>query len=100
MKYSVIVMPSAQDDLDKAYAWLVLRKPQHASTWYNGLLDCLYSLEESPARCPVAPESQDSPDEIRQMLYGDKRHAYRILFSIDGDHVLVLHIRHGAMKNL
>jgi hypothetical protein len=30
------------------------------------------------------------------LLYGDKPHVYRILFSIEGDIVFILHVRHGA----
>jgi len=29
------------------------------------------------------------------MLYGRKPHMYRILFTIDGETVYVLHLRHG-----
>jgi plasmid stabilization system protein ParE len=100
MSYTVIVMPAAQKEMDEAYEWLVSQTLQHAPPWYNGLLDSMYSLENSPARCPLAPESKDSPEEIRQLLYGDKRHAYRILFCIRENRVLILHIRHTARNPL
>ena len=100
MTYTVVVMPAAQDEMDEAYAWLLSQTLQHAPLWYNGLLDSLYSLENNPARCPLAPESKDAPDEIRQLLYGDRRHAYRILFCISGERVLILHIRHAARRSL
>ncbi|HUO09866.1 MAG TPA: type II toxin-antitoxin system RelE/ParE family toxin [Phycisphaerae bacterium] len=96
MKYEVIIMPAAQGELEEAYRWLAAETPQHAPLWYNGVLDAMYSLEELPARCPVAPESGDSGEEIRQLVYGNKRHAYRILFSIRNDTVLIVHIRNAA----
>jgi len=36
--------------------------------------------------------------QFRQLLYGNKPHMYRIIYSIDDSlkRVLVLHIRHGA----
>jgi len=37
---------------------------------------------------------------VRQLLYGRKRHAYRILFTLDGEIVSVLHIRHGRRMPL
>jgi plasmid stabilization system protein ParE len=38
--------------------------------------------------------------EVRQLLYGSTHHRYRILFTIDGDTVTVLHIRHGRRNPL
>ena len=99
MKYAIIVMPAAVAELDAAYMWLAQETRQHAPTWYNGMLDALNSLEDMPERCPLAPESRDAPDEIRQMLYGDKHHAYRILFVILGQQVRILHIRHAARRS-
>jgi hypothetical protein len=37
---------------------------------------------------------------MRQLLYGRKPHLYRILFTIDGDVVYVLHVRHGRRRHL
>jgi hypothetical protein len=33
---------------------------------------------------------------IRQMLYGRRRGVYRILFSIEGDSVVLHYVRHSA----
>jgi plasmid stabilization system protein ParE len=96
MNYAVNIMPAAEAELEEAYNWLAARSPQHGPLWYNGLLDAVLSLEFSPARCPLAPESQHAPESIRQLLYGTRQHAYRILFTIRGETVTVLHIRHGA----
>jgi hypothetical protein len=40
------------------------------------------------------------PFEVRQLLYGRKAHRFRVLFTIDGDIVVVLHIRHGRRQHL
>ena len=37
---------------------------------------------------------------MRQLLYGRKPHVYRILFTIEGDAVYVLRIRHGRRRRL
>jgi plasmid stabilization system protein ParE len=63
--------------------------------WLEGLKDALDSLSQLPHRCPHAPESVVFPFEVRQLLYGRKSHQYRVLFTIDADTVIVLHIRHG-----
>jgi hypothetical protein len=40
----------------------------------------------------------DFPFEVLQLMYGGRPHQYRILFTIDGDSVGVLHIRHGRRR--
>jgi plasmid stabilization system protein ParE len=60
--------------------------------------DAIASLATFPKRCPLAPETVRFPFEVRQLLYGRKPHVYRILFTIEGDTVIVLHIRHGRRK--
>lgn len=97
MKFTVIISGPALDELQYAYNWLVQRTA-HAPRWYNGLLDTILSLEDHPSRWPLAPEDDQASEETRQLLYGDRRHSYRIFFSIRGDEVWILHIRHGARR--
>jgi len=72
---------------------------QHAGEtgirWFLALEEALASLAAFPERCALAPETLRFPFEVRQLLYGHKPHVYRILFSIEGQTVNVLHIRHG-----
>jgi plasmid stabilization system protein ParE len=79
MAYRVDISPSALQDAEDAYLWIKLRAPRRAGSWYEGLLDAIYGLEQMPARCPIAPESEDLGITIRQLLYGKKRSVYRIL---------------------
>jgi mRNA-degrading endonuclease RelE of RelBE toxin-antitoxin system len=62
------------------------------------LTEAIYSLEEMPERGATTPEYS----QLRQLLYGKKRHAYRLIYAIDeSSHVVsVLHIRHGAQDVL
>jgi plasmid stabilization system protein ParE len=96
MKYKVILTPEAIDQAEKAYRWIQKSSPQNAARWYNRLLDKIYTLEEFPTRCSIAPENDTFDVEVRQLLFGN----YRILFWIDGRAVRVLHIRHGARRHL
>ncbi len=48
-----------------------------------------------PTRYPLAPENAGFSFEVRQLLYGGKPHVYRILFTVEGETVFVLHLRHG-----
>jgi toxin ParE1/3/4 len=99
-KYEVLIMPSAEAELEAAYRWLFERDPEAAGAWFNGALDAFLKLETLPERCPLAPESDAFDHEIRQLLYGRRQHAYRILYDISGDTVRILHIRHGAREPL
>ena len=45
-------------------------------------------LSESPAACPLAPESKDLPLEVRQLII----QRYRILFNVGDLEVYILRI--------
>ena len=50
------------------------------------------TLARFPDGCSYALENEVVDFEVRQKLYGD----YRILFTIEGDNVTVLTVRHAA----
>lgn len=100
MEYPVEFAPEACDEIDDAYNWIANESPAGAQRWFNGLMDAIRSLHEDPERCPVAPENDAFDEEIRQLLYGKRQHAYRILFNINGPVVQILHVRHGARRHL
>jgi plasmid stabilization system protein ParE len=100
MTYRVIIQPNAEAELDAAYRYRHARAPQAAVQWFVGIVEAINSLERFPMRCPLAPENGHFAEEIRQLLYGARRDVFRILFTIQGDTVHVLHIRHGAQQYL
>ena len=99
MTYEVVSRP-AQNEMDEAYEWLISETEEHAPRWYNGLIDAIQSLEKVAKRCPLAPDDTKPHEELRQLLYGNKRHAYRIIVAIRGSKVYVLHVRHAARDSL
>jgi hypothetical protein len=68
--------------------------------WFEGLQVAIQSLQDMPHRCALAPESPFMPFEMRQLLYGNKQHRYRILFTIWGEDVFILHIRGPRQQTL
>lgn len=96
MKYTVLIEPRASRDLEAALEWMTVEHNSVINEWYRGILDAILSLECFPARCHLAPENANVPYELRQLMYGKRRNAYRILFTIRGVRVHVLHIRHSA----
>jgi plasmid stabilization system protein ParE len=95
-QFRVIILPAAERDIADAYEWIAERDSQAANRWYNRLLDVIDSLESMPLRCPIAPERKFFNAEIREIFHGRRQHRYRILFTVSGDAVHVLHVRHGA----
>jgi plasmid stabilization system protein ParE len=96
MAYRVSQTDQAHADLDDILLWLVEQKAGEAGLrWFNRLEDAIETLCEYPQRCAIASESEDFRFEVRQLIHGRKPHQYKVLFAIEGDIVVVLHIRHG-----
>lgn len=96
MAFRVELSTQAQNDIAAIHDWLRAQQAGDAGErWFVALRAAVGSLTNLPSRCPLAPENRDSPVEVRQLLYGRRPHAYRILFSIEGEVVHVLHVRHG-----
>ena len=101
MAFRVELSDRAQSDIAAIYDWLRSQQAGDAGErWFVALRGAIASLSALPSRCPVAPESRDASIEVRQLLYGQKPHVYRILFAIENDVVHVLHIRHGRRRPL
>ena len=99
MDFRVELSEQAQRDIATIYDWLLAEQAGTAGErWFLALRAAITSLATLPSRCPLAPENPASPVEIRQLLYGSRPHVYRILFTIDGAAVQVLHIRHGRRR--
>jgi len=99
-KYQVIVEPQAEHDIEQAYLWISAESAENANKWFNGIYKAIVTLETFPTRCPFAPENSCFEDEIRQLFYGKRIGRYRILFTIEGFFVHVLHVRHGRRRRV
>lgn len=101
MTYRVELAETAKADIRDATRWLRNRTSDAAvNKWLNGLYKALNALGNSPTRCPIAAEDDKFPEEIREHLYGQRRRKYRIIFTIRGDTVFILYVRHGARDEL
>lgn len=100
MAYRVELARRAERDLEALYERIHASESVAAARWFNGLEGAVYSLEDMPNRCPVAPESRKAGRPLRHLLYGKKPHVYRVIFDISDRQrlVTVLTIRHGAME--
>jgi plasmid stabilization system protein ParE len=105
MKYRIEISSVAEAEADQAFLSLSqLTSPAKASQWHGGLLAAIESLAAMPNRCPLARENEYFSQEIRQLVYGRGRAAYRILFTIleseQVSRVRILYIRHSAQQTI
>lgn len=98
MRYTVIFRPEARDEaLDAADYIAKHGSPEAALRWYEGLEAAVASLAHVPASHGYAREHDAIPGiELRQVVFK----SHRLIFTIRGDQVHVLHIRHVARANL
>jgi plasmid stabilization system protein ParE len=94
--YRVEPTDKALEDAGEAYFWVNEQSESAALRWYEGLMKAFRSLERSPLRCPLAPESAFFEEKIRQLIYG----KYRILFTVEDETVFILRVRHSAREYL
>ncbi len=97
MAFRVELTARARRDLAAIYDYIEAASSSQAFRWFNGLNDAIVSLENRPERGSVTRENS----HLRQLLYGNKPHTYRIIYSINrrSRQVFVLHIRHGARRD-
>src|SRR5260370_23848333 len=101
MAFRVEVIAKAKQDADVILEWLFSQGAGEAGLrWFRKLAEAIRSLSSFPGRCKFAPENTSVPFEMRQLIYGNKPHLYRILFTIEGETVYVLRIRHGRRMRL
>ena len=100
MAYRVEIARNAQADLEALYLWVVAAAPDQGAKWFNGLEQAVFSLDQHPKRCPIAPESIDPVHSVRVLSYGRKPHVYLVFFTVDDSArlVRVVHVRRGARR--
>lgn len=90
----VIVELSAQTDIERSYQWGVRHWGKvRADEWARQLRQACRQLATLASRHPIAPENDGFTETIRHMVTG----RYRVLFTIRGNNVHVLHVR-GPFK--
>ena len=91
MAYRVRYRKRAERDLDRLARGATLQ-------WFDGLCDAIESLAEFPERCALAPEATLREKGVRQLLYGEGRGIYRILYRVQDESVQILTIRQARRK--
>ena len=100
-RYAVVFEDSAQADVRESYNWGCRAwGKREAQQWARQLRTAVFKqLAVVPKGFPLAREDDEFSEEIRQMIVG----RYRVLFTIKGHKVHVLHVREayvGALDRL
>lgn len=92
--YRVGIEAEARDNLRAHYRNLQARSPSsaYAAEWYYGIRAAIRELATSAEQSGLAYGDRFFAESIRQRRFD----SYKVLFTIRGDSVRVLHIRHGA----
>ena len=80
----------AENDLEQIADYIAQDNPKRALSLVLALRDKCLSLADAPYGFP--PVTQYERHSIRRRVYGN----YLIFYRIDGDHVSIIHILHGA----
>lgn len=90
-RYAVVFEESVQAELRESYDWGCRVWGKHqAQEWLRQLRKAVsQQLAIVPKGFPLAPEDDEFSEEIRQLLMG----RYRVLYTIKGHNVHVLHVR-------
>jgi len=92
--FRVKVEQEAKDNLRAHYQNLRERYPDsdYPEGWYYGIREAIRDLASSAEECGPAYEDSFFAEKIRHRLHG----SYKILFTIRGDLVHILYIRHQS----
>jgi len=98
MAFEVRLAKRAIRDLRHIYGSVNAETSEAAAVWFRGLEAAIFSLEVLPERCATTPERPN----LRHLLYGNKPHIYRVIFTINDEAQIVniAQIRHGARRPL
>jgi len=97
-RYTVIIEDSAKLDVQDSYNWgCRVWGVERAHKWARELRGAILTkLALTPLGFPVAPDSNEFGEEVRQMIVG----RYRVLFCVRSRRVHVLHIRGAYIGTL
>lgn len=87
----------AECDIKNAERTLARKGLKSLALWRRRLVATLLVLELDPHRFPEAYEAETLSIDLREALFGQRPHIYRVLFTIEGSTVDVHGVRHASM---
>lgn len=96
MPRHVLISARALADVDATITWMAQYSSQAAARWHAGLVEKIQELEERAESFPLAHEASVLKIELHELIFGKKRRAFRILYTISGSTVHVHQVRDAA----
>lgn len=93
-KYKVEFLPTAWDDLQEIFDYILVDSPKAAADILERIMNSLSQLEQFPNSGPYAPDKELKKYGFRMVIATPYISFYRF---IDGK-VIVYHIIHGARR--
>jgi len=101
MARAVHLHPEAYADIRQIVRFIARRVSiATALRWQARLESAVGRLADEADRQPEADEATDLGIPLRMMLHGRRPHVYRILFTIEGQTVVIHRVRHAAQDRL
>jgi len=75
--YTVEFSEQFEADFDACYLRMSRISPKSAAGLQNGVLEACFSLSQFPRRCSLAPEAEAFSQEVRLLLYRNRKAIYR-----------------------
>lgn len=102
--YEVQVSDVAEMEIDGVYLNLIRFGMRPAERWHTGIYAAISTLAMLPRAFPIAKESDVMGKNVRVMLYGKGKSAYRILYAVfepaDGEPGIarILRVLHASRR--
>lgn len=91
-KYHVRITRTAESDIKEIFDYLAADKRSAAIKWLDEIEHQINSLETSPLRCSVIPETGELGREYRHVIFGN----FRTIFRIEGTKTIIMRVIHEA----
>jgi plasmid stabilization system protein ParE len=101
MSLRVVITDQAEHEMQSVFTWWAdHRSKRQADRWYVGMAKAIAELSENAERHGPSRESDRFAYEIRDLLFGLRsRPTHRAVFTIRGEEVVVLTVRHLAQQD-
>jgi plasmid stabilization system protein ParE len=94
MKYDVVALRRADDDVRHITRWIAQRSVQGADAWLDAYEQVLTRLADGADGYAVAVEDPECDVPLKQALFRTARgHTYRAIFTVVGYQVRILRVR-------
>ena len=92
MNYLIAFSARSERDPDSLVGWMAEVAPHALGPWYTRLMAAIKSLDRLPLHCSRIPETDTLGLEVRELIFGRKHGALRIIFRLESQTVEILRI--------